>query len=313
DIPHSSVSKESPEVTHIYHTFTHDIKSFDTSLDAHPVPEDITSSDNNKHSVRQLIQTEDTRIKSIVSKKTLNGNKAKTTTKRRHNKQKTISDESEDNCDHNWEQTSSDEEMDDKNEKKKRKYVKKSEKSGENPSTTPLKRRYKEKTILSANGKRFRPKNFICDYIGCDKQFDENENLLAHIRVRHTKERPFECDVCHKTFPTLRYLKSHQKLHTDTAKPFVCSWVGCDSAFRINQCLVDHMQTHQQLRQFACDECDQRFNLKRTLQVHKNRVHSTARPYTCDWPACEATYKDITMLKRHKETHLGVRQYVCDR
>ncbi|CAG2110911.1 unnamed protein product, partial [Medioppia subpectinata] len=366
----------------------HDIKSFNTSLDAHPVPEDITSRDDNKHSVRQLIQTEDTRSESNVSKKTLNGNKAKTITKRRYNKQKTISDESDDNYDHNWEQTSSDEEMNDKNEKKKRKYVKKSEKSGENPSTTPPKRRYNEKSIFSANGKYFRPKNFICDYIGCEKQFAENEQLLAHIRVRHTmerpfgcdvchktypterclrvhqkvhsegykrfprtpkkkynyirgqafichysgcerrfsereyllahirvrhtKERPFGCDVCHKTFPTERYLKTHQRLHTDTAKPFVCSWVGCDSAFRTNQFLSNHMQSHLQLRQYACDECDQRFNLKRGLEAHKNTVHSTARPYTCDWPACEATYKDLNMLKRHKETHLGVKKYVCD-
>ncbi|CAG2110913.1 unnamed protein product [Medioppia subpectinata] len=366
------------QLTHIYHTFTHDIKSFNTSLDAHPVPEDITSSDDNKHSVRQLIQSLDTRSE---QKKTLNGNKAKTTTKKRYNKQKIISDESDDNSNHKWEQTLSDEEMDDKNVKKKRKYVKKSEKSGENSTTTPLKRKYKEKTILFANGKCFRPKNFICDYIGCEKQFAENEKLLAHIRVRHTmerpfgcdvchktypterclrahqkmhsegfkrfprtpkkkynyirekafvchysgcdkrfrereyllahirithtKERPFGCDVCHKTFPTQSRLKTHQRLHTDTAKPFVCSWVGCDSAFRTNQQLSNHMQSHEQLRQYACDECDSRFNQKRSLQAHKNTVHSTARPYTCDWPACEATYKDLNMLKRHKETHLG--------
>ncbi|CAG2119287.1 unnamed protein product [Medioppia subpectinata] len=278
--------------------------------------------------------------------------------------------------------------MDDKNEKKKRKYVKKSEKSGENSTTTALKKKYKEKTIVLANGKCFRPKNFICDYIGCEKQFTENEKLLAHIRVRHTmerplgcdvchktypterclrahqkihtegfkrfpqtskkkynyirekslvchysgcerrfrereyllahirvkhtKERPFGCDVCHKTFPTQRCLKKHQIIHTDTAKPFVCSWVGCDYAFRTNQSLSNHTQSHLQLRQYACDECDSRFNLKRGLEAHKNTVHSTARPYTCDWPACEATYKDLTMLKRHKQTHLGVKQYVCD-
>ncbi|CAG2119048.1 unnamed protein product [Medioppia subpectinata] len=283
------------------------------SLDSHPVPEDITSSDDNKHSVRQLIQTEDTRSE---PKKTLNGNKLMITTKERHKKQnKTESDESEDNSDHNWEQTLSDEEMDDKNGKKKRKYVKKSEKSGENlkTTTTTLKKKYKEKRFVSADGKRFRPKPFICEYIGCEKRVVDYEQLLAHIRVRHTMERPFGCDVCHKTYPIERYLRIHQKMHTEDNRQFRCSWVGCDSAFRTKQFLRDHFRTHEQLRQYACDECDQRFNTSRNLQAHKNGRHSTARPYTCDWPACEATYKDTTMLKRHKETHLGVRQYVCDR
>ncbi|CAG2110912.1 unnamed protein product [Medioppia subpectinata] len=391
------------QLTHIYHTFTHDIKSFNTSLDAHPVPEDITSRDDNKHSVRQLIQTEETRSE---PKKALNGNKAKTTTKGRHkNLKKRKSDESDDNSDHNWEQTLSDEEMDDKSVQKKRKYVKKSEKSGENVKTTPLKKKYKdmrilaangkrfrpksyiceyigcdkrftesdfllahirvkhtkerpfvcdvchktfpterclrahqkihnrqqtssdymktttttlrkkykEKRILSANGKRFRPKPYICEYIGCDKRFTESEFLLAHIRVRHTMERPFGCDVCHKTFPTERRFRTHQKIHTEDKQRFRCSWMGCDSTFRTKSCLEVHMQSHEQLRQYGCDECDQRFNTKSNLQSHKKCRHSDARPYVCDWPACEATYKNSTLIQSHKETHLALKQYVCDR
>ncbi|CAG2116742.1 unnamed protein product [Medioppia subpectinata] len=291
------------QLTHIYHTFTHDIKSFNTSLDAHPVPEDITFSDDNKHSVRQLIQTEDTRSESNVSKKTLNGNKAKTTTKRLSewlNKK----DESDDNSDHKWEQTLSNEEMDDKS-------VQKSGKSGENLKTTPLKRKYKDRS-RDANGKPFRSKHFMCEYIGCEKTFGESETLLAHIRVKHTMERPFGCDVCHKTFPTEGYLRTHQKIHTEDSRQYRCSWVGCDSAFRTKQILVDHIKSHEQLREYGCDECDLRFNTKKDLHKHKLK-HSDARPYVCDWPACGAAYKYLSLIMRHKETHLAVKQYVCDR
>ncbi|CAG2112164.1 unnamed protein product [Medioppia subpectinata] len=391
------------QLTHIYHTFTHDIKSFNTSLDAHPVPEDITSRDDNKHSVRQLIQTEDTRSESIVLKKTLNGNKAKTTTKRKYTKRdktsdnwpngkrfrpkvfvceytgcerrfreseelvahirvrhtmerpfgcdvchKTFpierylrihqkihaedsrqvrceregcdkSDESEDNSDHKWEQTLSDEEMDDKNEKKKRKYVKKIKtqtSDNQKTTTTTPKRKYikQNKTLNDTNGKRFRPKNIVCEYTGCERRFRENEDLVAHIRVRHTMERPFECDVCHKTFVVERYLRSHQKIHTEpnSGKKYGCSWPGCEYVFRTKQSLSNHMLCHQQLKQYACDECDQRFNLKASLQSHKKSRHSNARPYVCDWPACEATYKYWSTLHSHKQIHLGVKQFMCD-
>ncbi|CAG2122740.1 unnamed protein product, partial [Medioppia subpectinata] len=187
----------------------------------------------------------------------------------------------------------------------------KSEKSGENSTTTPLKRIYKDRTH-DTNGKPLRSKHFMCEYIGCEKTFGESETLLAHIRVRHTMERPFGCDVCHKRFPTERCLRVHKKIHTEDNRKYRCSWVGCDSTFRTKSCLQTHMQSHEQRRQYPCDECDQRFNRKGILYAHR-LTHSGARPYTCDWPACEATYKDLNMLKRHKETHLGVKQYVCDR
>ncbi|CAG2118437.1 unnamed protein product, partial [Medioppia subpectinata] len=177
--------------------------------------------------------------------------------------------------------------------------------------TTPLKRKYKDRT-RDAKGKPFRSKHFMCEYIGCEKTFGESEKLLAHIRVRHTMERPFGCDVCHKTFPTERCLREHKKIHTEDNRQFRCSWVGCDSAFRTKQILVDHIKSHEQLREYGCDECDLRFNNKKDLHKHKVR-HSDARPYVCDWPACEAAYKDLSQIMRHKETHLAVKKYVCDR
>ncbi|CAG2112165.1 unnamed protein product [Medioppia subpectinata] len=157
-----------------------------------------------------------------------------------------------------------------------------------------------------------------CPVEGCDKTFTGKPSrfpipslLSSHIAAKHTKERAYKCEECGKRFTTAHYLRVHKKIHTEDSRKYRCSWVGCDSTFRTKQRLLVHMQSHEQLRQYPCDECDLRFNNRGSLYRHRQR-HSGARPYVCDWPACGAAYKDLSMINRHKETHLAVKQYVCD-
>jgi len=63
-------------------------------------------------------------------------------------------------------------------------------------------------TISGAKGKRFRPKVFCCEYSGCGKGFREKGELVAHIRLKHTNERPFACDECTRRSPSSGTSKS---------------------------------------------------------------------------------------------------------
>jgi len=44
----------------------------------------------------------------------------------------------------------------------------------------------------------------------------------------HSKERPYQCDVCARTFKTTTSLQNHVNIHTGT-KPYHCQ--SCSSAF----------------------------------------------------------------------------------
>lgn len=79
-----------------------------------------------------------------------------------------------------------------------------------------------------------------CPY--CQYHSYYSHAVKRHIRFKHTREKPFKCVVCQKTFTLKEHLKTHLRTHTGE-KPF------------------------------QCEICLKRFNVKSNLNVHVLNVH----------------------------------------
>lgn len=88
-----------------------------------------------------------------------------------------------------------------------------------------------------------------------------------HIMTVHEQQRPFQCNVCDRSFGRKGVLKKHVQV------------------------------VHQHSRKFECDVCSISFGLKSDLKRHVQSVHQKKRPFVCN--VCPATFARRSDLKRH--------------
>ncbi|RXG68523.1 Zinc finger Y-chromosomal protein [Armadillidium vulgare] len=77
-----------------------------------------------------------------------------------------------------------------------------------------------------------------CAY--CIYETASTECLRRHIRFKHTKERPFQCSICNKSFATKYDLRSHVRIHTGE-KPYKCFY--CSQTFAQSSNRSTHMKS----------------------------------------------------------------------
>ncbi|XP_064641407.1 uncharacterized protein LOC135496177 [Lineus longissimus] len=142
-----------------------------------------------------------------------------------------------------------------------------------------------------------RPKA-VCDICGKEMR---RKHLKAHIAAVHKSEKPWECDICQKSFSTHSYLKYHMSTHKDAedrARPHLCSVCG-RGFYKISQ-LQDHLNAHTGSRPYKCGICNKTFPYRSAIGKHMT-VHSQDKPFECH--ICHKTFKSKDYLRNHQITH----------
>ncbi|XP_023313988.1 zinc finger protein 345-like [Trichogramma pretiosum] len=121
-------------------------------------------------------------------------------------------------------------------------------------------------------------KPFECEI--CQKSFRYQSILKNHIKVVHDRCKPFECEICHVSFGEKSKLNRHIIMVHDQNKPYECEI--CHKTFGLNGNLNMHIKNvHVRNKLFECEVCQKSFERKSTLDKHTTAVHDRSKPFEC--------------------------------
>ncbi|XP_013419811.1 zinc finger protein 568-like [Lingula anatina] len=147
-------------------------------------------------------------------------------------------------------------------------------------------------------------KPHICQY--CARGFALKATLKIHEMTMHTGEKPYKCQYCASRFTTKIHCVEHERSHTGE-KPFKCDI--CDKRFARKSNWRFHVKNHQRIKQ-VCSYCGKRFALISALKVHELTMHTSEKPYKCQF--CERGFSVKVSWEEHERSHTGERPFKCD-
>lgn len=152
-------------------------------------------------------------------------------------------------------------------------------------------------------------KNYICTE--CSRDCKSNSELLNHMRV-HTKERPFSCKVCSKSYTQKSAVNAHIRRVHLKLKPINATCSLCPKKFNSQCQLAMHVRAvHLQEKPYSCKLCPAKFAYSaRSLKVHIQSVHRKEKPYVCS--LCSASFSQNSHLGVHmRAIHLN-QKFSCE-
>ena len=168
--------------------------------------------------------------------------------------------------------------------------------------------RFKYKSALKIHELRHsKIKPYQCDV--CSKAYYIQSDLITHKRV-HTGERPFQCQYCGQDFYDSAAFRNHEKRHVKKSQEpmFICGADNCKMEFPKETQKIKHEVTAHQMdhEKFKCGVCKKVFFVKSEWERH---MLCHKKGYSC--PVCKKTFQRKENLAMHAVTHTGERPYKC--
>ncbi|XP_028394595.1 zinc finger protein Gfi-1b-like [Dendronephthya gigantea] len=141
--------------------------------------------------------------------------------------------------------------------------------------------------------------------VKCKKVFATPHGLEVHVRRSHSGKRPYQCNLCEKSFGHSVSLEQHKAIHTNE-RVFECK--QCNKTFKRSSTLSTHMLIHSDTRPFPCEYCGKRFHQKSDMKKH-TYIHTGEKPHVCR--ECGKAFSQSSNLITHSRKHSGHKPFVC--
>ncbi|CAK8690775.1 unnamed protein product [Clavelina lepadiformis] len=153
----------------------------------------------------------------------------------------------------------------------------------------------------------------------CVKGFAKSYVLKNHM-ITHSAERPYQCDICQRTYSQKSSMKRHKAIKhdllsetktTEKSKPVFKKWNCsiCEKRFLSHQALTTHRRTHTGKKPFRCKICDRPFAQEGDLKSHIRR-HTGEKPYHCT--ICDKRFTTSGERGVHMRYHQKKKSYQCN-
>ncbi|XP_017788685.1 PREDICTED: putative zinc finger protein 840 [Habropoda laboriosa] len=139
-----------------------------------------------------------------------------------------------------------------------------------------------------------RSRRYMCQF--CKQEFLNNDELTDHMDVKKDESNQVVCCACKKTFAQKRYLRYHQRCHSERTK-FTCDI--CTKKYTRMDNLSRHNTFHVNPGKFSCTYCEKTFARKDLLNKHL-KCHDSKYRFFCE--ACQKYFKDPLMLDTHRKS-----------
>ncbi|XP_051468669.1 uncharacterized protein LOC127381847 [Apus apus] len=146
------------------------------------------------------------------------------------------------------------------------------------------------KPAMGQQRNRTRERPYICPE--CGKSFMLKINFMIHQR-NHLKEGPYECHECDLSFRNKQQFLLHQRSHTRR---------GVGVPRRPEHGLKPQARPPPPGKPYKCSECESSFSHKSSLSKHQI-THVGERPFTCG--ECRRSFRLQISLIMHQRIHAG--------